>query len=267
MNDVRVSTIRPGLLISLRTGLSGNIQYRAQEIEADHIDPATGARVAKWETERVIADPAEHERAVKARGKARSLITSVCAQSAFGLLCPAADEDKLHAAVREARIVAEDFNTTASLTNIAVNVIVGRIAADDVEAVRAINSEIRELLAQMERGLRNVDAGVIREAANKARALSTMLSPDAAKRARVAIEAARIAARQIVKAGETAAIEVDAAAIEAVRTSRLAFLDLDDAAEMQEPESRAAALDLDTETAPLAVERPAVSLFADIELD
>lgn len=262
-----VSTIRPGLLVSLRTNLSGNVSYRAQEIEADHVDPETGARRARWETERVIEDPAEHERAVKARGKARSLITTVCAQSAFGLLCPAADEDKLHAAIRDARTVTEEFNSTASLTNISVNVIVGRIAADDVEAVRAINSEIRELLAQMERGLRNVDATVIREAANKARALSTMLSPDAVKRAQVAIEAARIAARQIVKAGETAAIEVDAAAIETVRTSRLAFLDLEDAAEMQAPEARAAALDLDTETAPITVERPGVSLFAYLDLD
>lgn len=266
MNATRVSTIRPGLLVSLRTGLSGNIQYRAQVTEADHIDPDTGARRARWETERVIEDPAEHELAVKARGKARSLVTSVCAQSAFGLLCPAADEDKLHAAIREARTVAEEFNSAASLTNIAVNVIVGRIAADDVEAVQAINSEVRELLAQMERGLRNLDAPMIREAANKARGLSAMLSPDAAKRAKVAIEAARIAARQIVKAGETAAIEVDAAAIEAVRTSRLAFLDYSEAGEMQAPEARAAALDLDTETAPIPMERPSVSLFADLDI-
>lgn len=266
MNATKVSTIRPGLLVSLRSSLAGNVQYRAQEIEADHVDPETGARRARGETERVIADPAEHELAVKARGKARSLITAVCAQSAFGLLCPAADEEKLHAAIRDARTVAEDFNMSANLTNIAVNVIVGRIAADDVEAVRAINSEVRELLAQMERGLANLDAPMIREAANKARGLSAMLSPDAARRAQVAIEAARIAARQIVKAGETAAIQVDAAAIDAVRTSRLAFLDYSDAAEVQAPEARASALDLDTETVQLAVKRPAISLFADLDL-
>lgn len=207
------STIQNGLLVSVKTGINGD-------------------------------DPGEHDGAVKARGKARSMITSVCVQSAFGLLCPAWEEDKLLAAVREARAVAEEFNGSAVLTNIAVNVIVGRIAADDVEAVRAINSEVRELLAQMERGLRNVDATVIREAANKARALSAMLSPDAAKEAQIAIEAARTAARQIIKGGATSAIPVHVA-IEAVGTCRLAFMD--------------------PETAPLPVEQPTVSLFADFE--
>lgn len=265
MNATRISTIRPGLLVSLRTNLSGNVRYTAQEIEADHVDPDTGARRARWETERVIADPVEHEAAVKARGKARSLITATCAQSAFGLLCPEADEDKLHEAIREARTVADTFNEGANLTHIAVNVIVGRIAADDVEAVRAINSEVRELLAQMERGIRNTDATVIREAANKARGLAAMLSPEAAKRAQIAIEAARIAARQITKAGETAALEVDAVALETVRNSRLSFLDLEDATEVEAPQAAAAALDFDT-TESIPMEMPKVGLFADLDL-
>jgi hypothetical protein len=243
-----VSTLKPGLLVSLRTSLAGNIRYRAQEIEADHIDPTTGARRAKWETERVITDPEEHELAVKARGKARSLITGVCAQSAFGLLCPVDAEDKLEQAMREARDVAEAFNVRASLTRISVNVIVGRIAADDVEAVRAINSEVRELLERMERGVRNLDVEAIRDSANKAKALVSMLSPTASQRAEEAIKAARSVARRIVKAGETAAVEVDAIAIETVRNSRLAFLDLDDAAEIQAPMATAAALDFAAET-------------------
>lgn len=209
------STIQNSLLVSVKTAIDGD-------------------------------GPAEHDGAVKARGKARSLITSVCVQSAFGLLCPAWEEDKLLAAVREARAVAEEFNGSAVLTNIAVNVIVGRIAADDVEAVRAINSEVRELLAQMERGLRTIDAPMIREAANKARALSAMLSPDAAKQALVAIEAARTAARRIVKSGS--ATEVEPAAIEAVCTSMWDFQD--------------------TETPPIPImEQPTVSLFADLEID
>lgn len=214
---MNASTIQNGLLVSVKTGINGD-------------------------------DPGERDGAVKARGKARSLITSVCVQSAFGLLCPAWEEDKLQAAVREARAVAEEFNGSAVLTNISVNVICGRIAADDAEAVQAINGEVRELLAHMERGLRNVDAAVIREAANKARALSAMLSLDAAKQALVAIEAARTAARQITKANVTAsAIDVDTAAVEAVRTTMWAFQD--------------------TEAAPLPVEQPSVSLFDDLESD
>ena len=262
MNNI--STLRPGLLVSLKTSLSGNVRYAATQLEADHIDAATGVRRARWETERVITDPQEHEAAVKARGKARSLVTAVCAQSAFGLLCPAADEDKLQDAMRAAREVAGTFNRNASLTRITVNVIVGRIAADDVEAVAAINSEVRELLERMERGVRTLDAEAIRDAATKAKALTAMLSPAASERAEAAIRVARSAARQIVKAGETAAIAVDAAAIETIRTSRLSFLDMDDAADIQAPEVQAQAVDFDIPM-PAPIVRPVPALF-DLDL-
>ncbi len=42
--------------------------------------------------------------------------------------------------------LADEFNATARLTRLYVNVIAGRIAPDDVEAVKAINSEVRDLL-------------------------------------------------------------------------------------------------------------------------
>lgn len=256
---MEISTLRPGLLVSLRTALSGNIQYTANTIESDHVD-ATGARRAKWETERVIADPDEHERATQARGKARSAITSVCAQSAFGLLCPESDRDKLIKGMVEAREIADQFNAVALITRITVNIIVGRVAADDVEAVRAINGEIRDLLDRMDRGVEKMDVKTIREAANAAKALSTMLSPAASARAEAAIEAARRAARAIVKAGETAAIEVDTIAIETIRASRTAFLDLDSApTEVRAPEETGRAIDFEAETPKPAT--PKVSLF------
>jgi hypothetical protein len=264
MNAVAVSTLRPGLLVSLRTALNGGVRYDARDIERDHIDPATGARCAKWETERVITDPDEHERAVKARGKARSLITAVCAQSAFGLLCPQSDDEKLSDAIREARQVVAEYNASASLTQISVNVIVGRIAADDAEAVRAINSEVRELLEQMERGVKNMEPAAIREAASKAKALASMLSPQASERAQRAIEAARSVARQIVKAGETAAVAVDTAAIDTIRSARVTFLDFDGTTEMQTPVAQGRAVDLDIEYIPTRT--PGPSLFADLDL-
>lgn len=266
MNAMAISTLRPGLLVSLKTTLSGNVHYSAKDIETDHLD-ADGARRAVWETTRVVDDPTEHEAGVKARSKARSLITGVCAHSTFGLLCPESDADKLRAAITEARAEADAFNAEASLTTLAVNVIVGRIAADDVEAVRAINSEIRDLMYDMERGLRSMDVQTIREAANKARALSTMLSPVAAERARKAIDAARAAARQIVKAGEEAAQEVDQAVLDTIRNSRLAFLDLDEADEIQAPEAASRGLDLEMEVAAPAPAAPSVDLDIDEEAE
>lgn len=241
---MQISTLRPGLLVSLKTSLHGNVSYRTREILADHIED-DGARRATWETDRTIEHPREHEEATKVRGKARSLITSVCSPSSFGLLCPEADREKLTAAIDEARAAIDEFNGTAMITEAGLSIIIGRIAADDVEAVRAINGEVRDLLTAMETGLQKLDVAAVRDAANKARALSAMLSPLAAERAEAAIRVARSAARRIVKAGETAALEIDEATLRTIRQSRTAFLDLDDAAEVLEPTVSGRAIDLE----------------------
>ena len=227
--------------------MSGNVTYRTRDLEESHIAD-DGTLRAKWETDKLIQDPGEHDRGVKARSKARSLVTAICSESTFGLLCPEADRERLTDAIAEARTIATLFNDNASITRLSINVIVGRVAADDVEAVRAINGEVRDLMDAMDRGLQRLDVGAIREAANKVRELSAMLSPEAASRAQMAIEAARSAARQIAKAGETAAIEVDARALRMVRESRLAFLDMEEAAEMQQPSLFARPVDLEVET-------------------
>lgn len=262
---MQTSTLRPGLLVSLKTSITGNISYRTRDIEAQHI-AEDGAARARWETERTIADLAEHEEAVKVRGKCRSLITATCAASSFGLLCPDGATDRLDEAVAEAQRMAAGFNATARLSRIGVYVIAGRIAPDDLEAVRAINSEVRELLADMERGLQNLDVKTVREAANKARAIGTMLSPAAAERIQVAIETARSAARRIVKAAEIGAAEIDRAAIRKITESRTAFLDVDgEAAPITVPTATGRALDLTPEDAMPITAAPAQSRLFDID--
>lgn len=258
--SITISTMRPGLLVSLNTSVGGaNVQYSRRDVEPDHFT-GDGTRKAIWETARVIQDPAEHEEAIKVRSKCRTLITRQCSPSSFGLLCPESNQDNLGNAIDEARELAARFNARASLTRIGVYVIAGRISPDDVEAVRAINSEVRDLLSTMEDGLRRLDVKAVREAADRARGIASMLSPEAAERAQKAIEVARRAARQIVKAGEEVAIEVDQATLEVIRTSRLSFLDLEDAPEMEEPAEAARAIDLDV--APMdAPEAPLPPLF------
>lgn len=242
---MRYSTLKPGLLISLNTRITGNVSYRRREIEAGRLE-ANGSLVASWETERTIDDPAEHEQAVKVRGKCRSLITAICSASTFGLLCPDSRTAELEEALSDARQLAEAFNATARLTEISVYMIAGRIASDDAEAARAVNSEVRGLLSDIESGLQRLDVEAVREAANKARALGQMLNPDAAGKLKSAIAAARSAARRIVKAGEAAAVEVDRAVLSQVASARTAFLDLDDAAEVAAPEAVGArAIDLE----------------------
>lgn len=245
----RASTLRPGLLVSLKTSVTGNVQYTRRDIETDHLTK-TGAKLAKWETERTIVDPVEYEAATKARSLAASTIRGVCTASAFGLLCPEDSGDRLDAAVKQARAIAESFNASASITRVSVYVIVGRVAADDVEAVRAINSEVRDLLREMESGLQNLDVKAVRDAASKARNLGNMLSPDAAARIQIAIDAARGAAKRIVAAGTQAAQEIDRATIARITEARTAFLDMEEAKEVAAPQAEGRALDLPTDESP-----------------
>lgn len=246
MNTKNIETLRPGFLISLKTSVRGNVKYEKRDIGQEVTED--GATVTEWETTRVIADPEEFKKAGEARGKARSMISAVCVNSAFGLLCPEAAQEELDNAVKSAHAVVDAFNETASLTRVSVYVMVGKIAADDVEAVRAINSEVSDLLGQMQEGLKNLDVKSIRDAAAKAKNIGQMLSPDAAVRIQMAVDAARASARKIVQAGETAAAEIDLRAVRLVTEARTAFLDLDEAQEIAAPKHEGRALDLEPET-------------------
>lgn len=246
--DTPVSTLRPGLLVSLKTSIGGGAKYSKTEIEADHVTKS-GARVARWETERVIADPKEYAEACTARNKARSLIRGVCTLSSFGLLCPEAERAKLDEAVAEARKVTDRFNKKSQLSKVHLYIIAGRVAQDDVEAIRAIRSEIRDLMGEMEAGVKNLDVKSVRDAAQRAKSMSNMLSKEAAEKVMGAVTAARSVASKIVKAGETAAAEIDKQSIAKMVEARTAFLDLDDAKPMRKTKAQARAVDLAPPTA------------------
>lgn len=252
-------TLRPGLLVSLKTSVRGNVSYDKRDLQSD-TRAADGAAVAKWETVRTITDPVEHEAAGKARGEASSKIRSVCARSAFGLLCPEADADVLEQAIREARKIADAFNDTAKLSRLSIYVITGRIAADDVEAMRAINSEVAELLDQMKVGIETLDVKSIRDAAGRMREMGQMLSPEMEARTKLAIDAAREAAKKIVKAGEQAAQEIDRSAIRRITEARTAFLDLSgDGGDVAQPKAQSRAIDMTPEDDKPATRRKAAA--------
>lgn len=242
---MRISTLQPGLLVSLNTRMSGNVKYTVVPIEDATIE---GTSTAKWQTERVIADVAEHTAAAKARSKARQIVSSICSKSSFGLLCPESKADILTAAIADARAVADAFNATAKLTRISINVIAGRIAADDVEAVRAINAEVRSLLDDMANGVTKLDPAAIREAASAARDIGKMLNPAMQERLQVAIDAVRAQARDFVKAGETAAKIVDQSVLNRLSAVRSGFLDFDDTGKQVELPLLGRAMDLEPET-------------------
>lgn len=231
---MQTTTLRPGLLVSLKTSIRGNVSYAKRTLETNHIDEE-GAAKERWETERRVANPEEHERARMVRSKISSLVRGVCAYSAFGLLCPESKAEELAAAIAEARARAEAFNASAELSQVSVYVITGRVAPDDVEAVRAISSEVRDLLASMAEGVQQLDVKAIREAADRAKQLGSMLTADAEARVKIAIDTARDAARRIVKAGETAAREIDMGAVRKITEMRTTFLEIGDAAPVEAP--------------------------------
>jgi len=244
MMTIQTSTLRPGLLVSLKTSVTGNVSYAKQTLEREQ-RTADGALKARWETERTITDPEEHEAAIRARSAAGVAIRRVCATSAFGLLCPESQAGDLDEAIKAARKIADDFNSSAKLTRLTVHVITGRIAADDVEAVRAINAEVRELIEAMTAGVQNVDVKVVRDACNRARSLGQMLQPEAQARIQMAIDAARSCARRIVQAGEQAAQEIDQRTLRSLAESRLAFIDLDEEKAVVAQAANRRAIDLD----------------------
>jgi hypothetical protein len=255
------STLRPGLLVNLSIRTSGNVKYTKQVIEAEHLTEA-GAEEARWETQRSIADPAEHKLSVETRSKMRSKIVAVCSDSAFGLLCPERDKDTLEAAIAEARKLADDFNANASMTQVNLYVLTGRIAPDDVEAVKAINSEVEGLLERMADGIGRLDVKAVRDAASRAKSVGEMLTAEMQARVQIAVDAAREAAKKIVKAGDQAAIEIDKSAMRKIRDMRTAFLDLDAAGEIQAPAAQGRGLDLAPaeEVAQTAAQAPAFDL-------
>lgn len=260
---MQTTTIRPGLLVSLKTSVSGNVHYTKRDLEIAR-ETETGAVKASWETERTINDPKEFEEATKIRSNARNLIVQVCAASAFGLLCPQDRSDELTKAINDAQAMAREFNSRATLTRVTVYVVAGVIAQDDVQATQAINAEIADLLTRMEQGVRGFDVEAIRDAAKRAKSIAAMVTPEASVRLQLAIDAARKAATTIVKAGEAASLELDARAVRAITESRTAFLDLSDAGEIAAPVATGRALDMEPAPTPISTQAqasPTLELF------
>lgn len=243
---MKTSTLRPGLLVALSTSQRGNCRYNKTTTEVDHVT-AKGTQEAEWSTRRIIFDPDEHKRASDARMLARRTISKVCCDTvAFGLLCPEDKAEELREAIIEAELIVKEFNATAKIERIRVDVLCGRIAPDDEEAVKRINREVASLMQDMQDGLRNLDVKAIREAAEDARRMGQMLTPTAQARVTVAIEAARKIATEIKAAGETAAVEIDLATIRRIDEQRVAFLDMDaEILSVAAPVASARAIDFD----------------------
>jgi hypothetical protein len=229
-----VKTLRPGLMVRLNTSVTGNARYRTTTIKAPRVDK-DGARRSTWQTDKTIILAAEHDEAIRKRSRIRTIMLAQLVESNFGYLCPKANREKLDAAIEEATQIAVEFNRRAQLTRINFYVLVGEVASDDLQAIRGINAEMRSLLTDMDEGLRKLDVAAVRKAANDAKQLAEMLSDSAKAKVQKAIDIARKTARRIAKAGEVAAMEIDAQTLRIIEEGRKLFIDLDEPEDMVAP--------------------------------
>jgi hypothetical protein len=223
MSDTKL-VMRPTLLVSLSTEVTGGVHYQRRDLDERCAkdgknamgSPATCKRlkghegkcdfsemtteeITKWETTKIVADKAEHERATKARNKARSLVTALTVWSNFGQLCPTEREAELNAAYAQARAVVDEFNAGSMHTTVGVYMMTAEIP-DNTQNIQSLSSDLVKMIDQMMGGVNSGDEEMIREAANKLTALTEVLGDEAKSVAARAIEDARSAARAIVKA-------------------------------------------------------------------
>lgn len=222
---MKIRTLRPGILVSLKTSVRGGVTYRKVDLESER--DASGAEISRWDTTKIVYDPEEQKQANQTANRARYLVSRVCAESRHGLLCPEDKVDELEAAIAEAQDLCELFNAGAEHTRVEVNVVCGKIVADDMMATQALFRETEQFLEQMQAGLAELDVKKVREACKKALDVGQMLAPDANSAIAAAVNSARGAARKIVAAGEQVAIQIDESTLETIGAARNAFLDFD----------------------------------------
>lgn len=230
------TTIKPGILVALRSSVGGGVAYRRVDLAPEAPAAAQeGAAVARWETTKIVDDPAEHERATKVRASALTEIGRVCARTSFGLMATQANEPELDEAHRRARAMVDEFNATAQTTRISLFMLKGRVASSDEEAARAIGAEIASLIDEMNAGIDRLDPEAIRSAASKALQVGAVLGDEQALTVETAVNAARKAARAIVKRvqkeGEDAAAVLTTIQRGDIERARISFLDVDDRAD------------------------------------
>lgn len=229
MTNVKLNVLQPSLLVSLKSSVRGGVSYVREDLDSEKSEDAA---IKRWKTEKRVENAAEFDAATTARSKARSLISAVCSGSSFGLICPLSKEKELDAAIKEARAVAVAHNAQATHTQVEVFVIVGKIAQTDEEAARAISSEVKDLLDEMKAATLEGNVERIRAAANKARELGSILSPDAEKQVSSAIDEARKNAKELVKRvqkdGEKLEVVLKDLYVQRIDNARGAFLDLEE---------------------------------------
>lgn len=234
---MRARLIKPCYLVSLKSTITGGVSYQRVDLDKDE---SGGTETLRWETTRVIDDKAEHERATQVRNKATGVIRRVCYLTSFGLICPLDKGEEFDEAVKEARRIEDEFNQGAVHSRVSVYILKGQIASSDEEAARALAAEVTSLIAEMQRGIEQLDVEGVRTAARKAREMAATFDEEQSRVLNEAIVQARKAAstilRRVEKKGEKADVVLSEIKRNELDKARAAFLDY---SEQTQPETDA----------------------------
>jgi hypothetical protein len=229
-----ITKIQPGVLVALKTSIDGGARYTRQVLE--HVQEGR-ADHQKVMVEREIPEVEEYEQAIKVRQWSMDRIRSRCIRTPFGLMVKEVDWPVLQDRIDEARAHVDQFNATSTLHRVRVNVVPGKVAHTEEEAVRSIREEIGELLEGLERATLAGDVKELRRRAAAAKDLGKMLEDNTAASGALAaaVTEARRIGRSIVKRVEGAGEKLEAVLAEhsadTIARARHEFLDAGDVLE------------------------------------
>lgn len=247
---MKARLLKPSFIVGLSSTIRGGISYNREDLGNVH---ENGSEISKWKTTRTIDDKEEYERAVKARGKAVSLIRGVCNTSRHYLFCPFEREKELDEAIEEAKKVVRETNEELTFSRIDVFPLKLEFVNNEKEVIRALSAEVTQLIEDMQVGINNLSATDIRTAANRAREIMGTLEDSQAQVLNDAIKEARRAARMFIKRVEKEGEKAETVLAEVKRNelekARVAFLDYSEEVEEIEslpiaPQQRVANLDI-----------------------
>jgi hypothetical protein len=222
--------MKPSYLVSVKTSLNGGIQYNRKDVRDEHLED--GSEEQEWNTTKVISDPEEYKVATLLRAKVAGMISNKCKLTPFGLICPEGEIETVQLTEQLAQLEVEEYNINAKYTTISLNVMMGYIASDDVQAAQRIAKQMRDLATEMKRCVRAGDIEGIREAAKTANQMRAILGEEEKARVSLAVKEARDAARtitkEVVKNGKKVDAVVPALKVGAISKMRLAFIDIDE---------------------------------------
>lgn len=216
------------LLVGVGIHRTGGVSYDRKLLEEKTLGDSEYRR---WETEKTIRDAEEFSAAENLASSMRRKVGRLCTRTSFGFVLAADRERELDELLEVIRDEARAASLTLRTCSLSVSFVKGRIASSDTEAARAMVREVNVFLADLKAAIDAADAKLIREVLASAKGLDQVLAPDVATPLQEAIQAARAAAKliikEVVKKGEDAADVLASLDLGAIESARMLFLELD----------------------------------------